>query len=576
MNKIDHQNPICGFGIRNFRSFGDVTQFLGPFSKINIFIGENNSGKSNILRYINKVYAPLSQRSSIKLDAKHDVHTKGNLVRLPILFPISSSILESKFNNPRINYDQFNCLLQRLSVHSAPEGFAWFNFNPENSQIDLSDALSDKADEYRDAHPIWSALQNASGGGKEHWLPSILQQVSQKFLPRVTPTIIPTLRRLPTRLQAYEQEYGGLSDSTPNIIEELAAIESPTYDRMRDRARFDAIQDFIRRVLKRSDITLQIPHDRKTITVYEYGRYIPIEALGTGIHQLLVLASKAILEENSVVCIEEPELHLHPELQHQIMHFLSEHTSNQYFITTHSASIMDAVKSQVYSTRIENNDSVIDTPLTKNARRQVCHILGYRPSDLLQANSLIWVEGPSDRIYLLNWLNAEAKELQEGWHFSIMFYGGRLLSNLTGEDRAVDEFIALMPINRFPAILIDSDKRFAQGRINESKKRVNGEFGSDGRFSWITKGKEIENYVRRNERLKAIRSIYGEQCELASNDDVYGHPLEFRKNETLVEKVDKLAIARAVCEHPLDLNVLDLKGKICELITYIKMANHLT
>ena len=42
---------IKGFGIQGYKSFGD-TQYIYPLSKINLFVGQNNSGKSNILRFV--------------------------------------------------------------------------------------------------------------------------------------------------------------------------------------------------------------------------------------------------------------------------------------------------------------------------------------------------------------------------------------------------------------------------------------------------------------------------------------------------------------------------------------------
>ncbi|MEZ4770015.1 MAG: hypothetical protein R2844_16480, partial [Caldilineales bacterium] len=71
-----------------------------------------------------------------------------------------------------------------------------------------------------------------------------------------------------------------------------------------------------------------------------------------------------------------------------------------------------------------------------------------RASDILQANCIIWVEGPSDRIYLKHWLRTIAPELDEGIQFSIMFYGGRLLSHLSADDAEIDEFISLRKINQ--------------------------------------------------------------------------------------------------------------------------------
>ena len=48
---------IDGIGIGGYRSFGEI-QYIGPFKKINIFAGKNNSGKSNILNFLVKTYNP--------------------------------------------------------------------------------------------------------------------------------------------------------------------------------------------------------------------------------------------------------------------------------------------------------------------------------------------------------------------------------------------------------------------------------------------------------------------------------------------------------------------------------------
>ncbi len=46
---------IKGIDIKNYRGFGHDTQKIPNLSKINIFIGRNNCGKSNILRFIEKI-----------------------------------------------------------------------------------------------------------------------------------------------------------------------------------------------------------------------------------------------------------------------------------------------------------------------------------------------------------------------------------------------------------------------------------------------------------------------------------------------------------------------------------------
>ena len=45
---------IPNFSIAGFRSFGSEHQFFESLGKINLIIGPNNSGKSNVLRFIEK------------------------------------------------------------------------------------------------------------------------------------------------------------------------------------------------------------------------------------------------------------------------------------------------------------------------------------------------------------------------------------------------------------------------------------------------------------------------------------------------------------------------------------------
>ncbi len=52
--------PLTSFAIGGYRSFGDKVQRFGTLSRINLFIGQNNSGKSNVLRFIHDIYPQLT------------------------------------------------------------------------------------------------------------------------------------------------------------------------------------------------------------------------------------------------------------------------------------------------------------------------------------------------------------------------------------------------------------------------------------------------------------------------------------------------------------------------------------
>jgi predicted ATPase len=203
--------------------------------------------------------------------------------------------------------------------------------------------------------------------------------------------------------------------------------------------------------------------------VDNYG--VPLLEGSDGISNFLLMIVKIRLREpGSVILIEEPEVSMHPRLQKQFLDYLkqlAEKDKYQFLISTHSPYLLNyAVSSETNEVAVfrvfkKNGGCTEIAPVKSNrtSKWEILTDLGHTPADVLQASCIIWVEGPSDRIYLNHWLKAHDPELQEGLHYSIMFYGGRLLNHLSFDDEEINEFIGLRGINQNSIILIDSDQK---------------------------------------------------------------------------------------------------------------------
>ena len=327
--------------------------------------------------------------------------------------------------------------------------------------------------------------------------------------------------------------------------------------------------------------------------VNENGK-IPISSSGSGLRTVLLVLIKLFLEtreknnysielslKQTVFIFEELENNLHPTIQRNLFEFLYQwvkENGSQIFLTTHSTVPINMFsgRDNVTLTHIkkENNRIITNSALSFIENEDILMNLGVRASDILQSNAVIWVEGPSDRIYINKWIELYSNgTLKENVHYQILFYGGRLLSHLTGKVDEANELIQLFRANLHSIIVIDSDKTDSKKRINQTKQRIKKEFIQNQAIVWITQGKEIENYLSRN----IFNKIYNVNKQIGQYEKID----DFLNNNSRKQNMGKYYVTHKVSESISiakemlleDINVLDLERQISTIVKQIKTWN---
>ena len=593
-------NFIDGIAISNYRSFGTGPQNIGPFSKINIFIGKNNSGKSNILRFINYQLPVLKklfgkQRIQITRD-EQDVH----LGQIPnnFVWGLAADLkpegkIERYINllkSRGVSQGDITRIYQFIQIYgNLFNGFPWIYKEGINQlaskqyliYLQRNSSKFQKLDISRIMNLLHIEHKETTGERIFEIAKSIIMD-NTSF---AKSTLISDFRRIKENQNRDEEEPNfsniSLFDGS-DLISQLAALQQPQQkDYTRKRELFEVIQNFVKQVTHSPNARMTIPftHDKILVNLEGDNKIFPIEDLGAGIHEVIILAAACTILQNQLVCIEEPELHLHPLLQKDFINYINDFTNNQYFISTHSAHLLNTPGVSIFHVTLNNGETNVSNAYKISEKFSICKDLGYQPSDLFQTNSIIWVEGPSDRIYLNYWITSFDPNLLEGLHYSIMFYGGKLLSHLTpSNNESIDDFISLSKLNQQLMIIMDSDKSPSRKDINATKKRIKGEFVESPDLAWVTKGREIENYLNPEILFEAVIECHPRKgATKLEGLGQFDCVTKFLKSDGESETYDKLRVALKYIEleEQPDFSILDLEKKIKIVTEFIRESNQL-
>ena len=250
---------------------------------------------------------------------------------------------------------------------------------------------------------------------------------------------------------------------------------------------------------------------------------IPLSKSGSGLKTILLVLLNLLVvpkienrnKSEFVFAFEELENNLHPALLRRLFQYIEKYAINEkayIFLTTHSSTALDffgmSKNAQIIHV-LHDGESARAIPVSAHFDHlEVVSELGAKPSDLLQANGIVWVEGPSDRIYLNRWIDLYSEgRFQEGRDYQCAFYGGSLLAQtqFKAPDEVETDLVNLLRVNPNIIVVCDGDRRAKGSHIKGRVRRINTEVQKiPDAHIWITHAKEIENYIPGSVLEKAL------------------------------------------------------------------------
>ncbi len=391
---------IKKFHIKNFKSFGDIEIEFN--SQLNLFTGVNNSGKTTILEAIalwSECFDKVINRSK-----------KGEY-RLGY----SSNYHKTYFDYRHIQ-----------SIRTTSYKDIFYNLNVKN-KIELTMSVDSDID--IDIIDIGFTIENASGSNYKIYLSNYATfdyQLFNRFFDKF-PNPITTIFSSPIANINPIEEFR----TQPQIKDKLQQRDSVSVLRNRlSRLDEDDYYKFVSTLShilsdKKDDITFDTQSNIKDdvcinydITLHSKDIAKNLSLVGSGTLQIIeiLLSLYENRKDLNIVLLDEPDSHIHRDIQKRLMRVLINFSSNiQIFISTHNESLirsskpehifhLEKISKKLYRPIFYDEQIYTNNGLIPSKHLKVLQDLGNESAldliNALEADKLILVEGKYDPKYI--------------------------------------------------------------------------------------------------------------------------------------------------------------------------------
>lgn len=463
---------ISRIHIQNFRNYKDFTM---DFHKgLNVIIGSNNSGKTGLLYAINFLNSP----SSISIDD----FNKNNLIKYTELYAeIPPEIIIEYYISHRIEEDDTSDesiirLLPFLGIKEFEE-----NRTEKDGKVEYNIAAEIKAvysldikylDVYKkefkkvsnfneyftmlkrfvEKHYSWSYTNGITDTKAEQKSATGVFEIQLIEAERTSEEVRKETKKEIETFSKSSEHAAELDALRANVSKDLKEILKDSITKLSDLFENEDNEIGLKKgnVSIFSDVKANFSVSDAYVTEVKdtkSGFVVPLQYNGLGynnlinIYMLIKLAEIQKGRDFKILCLEEPEAHLHPAMQYKLFKYLKnldkkDELNQQIFVTTHSSNISAVAgidnmfmiayeREEAYDCLQQSLEKQFKGTSEKNdAKLHLTKFLDVTRSDMLFADKVILVEGIAEKLLMPLFMEA-CRCSYEDEHISIVEIGGK-------------------------------------------------------------------------------------------------------------------------------------------------------
>ena len=334
--------------IKNFRAIKDIsldfTDLLSRPRPINLIVGPNSSGKTSILDAIHVVVKVFENpqnpelREGLEYNVQQLVRGRGNRTQIAFEYSIERDEAEaindvySSLKLPQ-NFN-FN-LSESVPPLESPAKVIWYYPSRKPNNLCDHDMLP------RNSIRVLGARGKASlSMSKNHQTSQIFDRIGGVCYLDQRRTV-----RLFKSFNQQNQEYKNAHSDVLLWLNQYYRKDLTWNEEKYGESYWKRVQRLFNKICFPSElIGLESGPDSDTLILKRKGVEYDLLQMSSGEHQILriLVGLAADTAKNSIVLIDEVELHLHPAWQKRLIQVLREDDSNnQYIFTTHSPTVAE-------------------------------------------------------------------------------------------------------------------------------------------------------------------------------------------------------------------------------------------